>query len=290
MGNKENKENEANLKYFGNPEEILRRFEFLKEHEQGTVCLRDTPEYQIVVEKNGTQILMYFAQPDGDPLRRFSSGVMSRVDIEEPLNLTSVYTQAMMLSLLWKPEPSMVCVMGFGGGRIPMVLHHYFPRLLIESTEIDPAVLEIAEKYFGIVLDNRMRVHMEDARSFLSNRPSTTKYDIIFLDCFTGMGHHPFELSTEEFYDLCKKHLAQGGVVSSNIIENDTLFHKKMQMFTDSFQHVWRYRNPYGTNVFYGSENDISEEELVNRAKELLYRYDFEFPFIELLVSILRIK
>ena len=275
--------NSSNPAYFNNINAIRNRLQFLNDHKQGTVCLRNTKQYQIIVEKVGTQIQLYFAKPDNNINTPNISGIMSRVDIEAPLNLLGRYTQAMILNLLWKPNPNNIYIMGFGGGRIPMIFHHYFPELVIESTEIDPAVLDITMKYFGISLDDRMKVYIEDARGYLARQPASVKYDIIIVDCFTGVGLHPFLLSTSEFYFLCKDHLVDGGVVATNIVESDPLFKQKIHTMVSSFRYVWRFNHPDVADVFFGCDEDIQRNELTHRANELFERYCFEFPFCELL-------
>jgi len=103
---------------------------------------------------------MYFS--DGDKF----SGIMSRIDLIHPLKLLGLYTQAIMLSLAFVENPKKIYMIGFGGGRIPMIFHHYFPDVIVESTEDDSEVISLAHKYFGVNEDNRMIVHNQDGRGF----------------------------------------------------------------------------------------------------------------------------
>ena len=41
---------------------------------------------------------------------------MSRVDLTDPLALLGIYTQAMVLSLIWVNNPKNLFMLGFGGG------------------------------------------------------------------------------------------------------------------------------------------------------------------------------
>jgi len=47
-----------------------------------------------------------------------------------------------------------------------MIFHHYFPDVIVESTEDDSEVISLAHKYFGVNEDNRMIVHNQDGRGF----------------------------------------------------------------------------------------------------------------------------
>src|SRR5215471_12396351 len=109
--------------------QILERLEPMAAHDQGVVFSQNIGDYQILVLKAGTQIQLYFAKPSENVDELNMSGIMSRIDVERPLSLLGLYTQAMMLSLLWNSEPSRAYMMGFGGGRVPMVLHYYYPNL-----------------------------------------------------------------------------------------------------------------------------------------------------------------
>ncbi len=261
--------------------DIFERLKPMAAHPQGVVFSQNVGDYQVLVLKAGTQIQLYFAKPSENVNELNMSGIMSRIDIERPLSLLGVYTQAMILSLLWNPEPTRAYMMGFGGGRVPMVLHHHCPNLTIESTETDRVVVSLAKKYFGIALDDRMPVFVREGREHLKDQPAGVRYDAIFVDCFTGAGLHPYSLSTTEFYDLCKAHLTDGGVVVSNLIATDSMFGRKVNTFVNSFKHVWHFENE-NADVFFGGHRDLSLNDLQHKAEELEKRLGFDFPFAEL--------
>jgi spermidine synthase len=248
---------------------------------QGLIERRSRSGYELLTIKEGSQIQLYFAAAGAPEL----SGIMSRVDLNRPLHLLGIYTRAMLATLMWRPDARRVCHIGFGGGRIPMVLHHYFPRIVIESTEIDAEVVRLARRWFGIRPDERMPVHIEEGRSFLARQPETIRYDSILVDCFTGSGQHPYSLSTREFYELTRSHLAPGGVVATNLDASDPLFEQKVATIQASFAHVWRYGTE-GANVCFGSEDRVGRDTLRRRAELVLRRARFSFPFAELLDSL----
>ena len=248
---------------------------------QGLLERRSRSGYELLTIKEGSQIQLYFAAAAAPEL----SGIMSRVDLNRPLHLLGIYTRAMLATLMFQPDARRVCHIGFGGGRIPMVLHHYFPEVVVESTEIDAEVVRLARRWFGIRPDERMPVHIEEGRSFLARQPETVRYDSILVDCFTGSGQHPYSLSTREFYELTRSHLAPGGVVATNLDASDPMFEQKVATFHASFAHVWRYRTE-GANVCFGSDTPIGLDTLRSNAELVLRRAPFGFPFVDLLDSL----
>jgi spermidine synthase len=248
---------------------------------QGLIERRSRSGYELLTIKEGSQIQLYFAAAGG-PAEL--SGIMSRVDLNRPLHLLGIYTRAMLAALMWKPDAGRVCHIGFGGGRIPMVLHHYFPQMMIESTEIDPEVVRLARRWFGVRPDERAPVHTEEGRGFLARQPETVVYDTILVDCFTGSGQHPYTLSTVEFYELARSHLAPGGVLATNLDASDPMFEQKVATIQASFAHVWRYETEEA-NVCFGSDAPVGLDTLRRHAGLVFGRAPFSFPFVELLDS-----
>ena len=241
--------------------------------------------YELLTVRDGSQIQLFFASGGAEP---DMSGIMSRIDVSQPLHLLGLYTQAMILAMAWVPDAERIYHIGFGGGRIPMVLHHYFPNLATESTELDREVVRIARRWFGIEQDERMQVFVEDGREYLERQPKGVEYDAILVDCFTGSGQHPYALSTEEFYRLTREHLSPGGVVATNLVSSDPLFEEKWSTMASTFAHVWRYETD-AANVFFGSDEDIPLDELKARGRSIYARAPFSFPFIELFEDLVEV-
>ncbi len=246
---------------------------------QGLLERRSRSSYELLTIKEKSQIQLYFATAGGPA---DVSGIMSRVDLNRPLHLIGTYTQAMLAALMWKPDARLVYHIGFGGGRIPMVLHHFFPEMVILSTEIDDEVVRIAQCWFGVEQGERMQVFVEEGRSFLARQPATVKYDIIFVDCFTGSGQHPYSLSTVEFYELTRSHLMPGGVVATNIVASDPMFAQKWLTMQAVFAHVWHCQTGVA-HVFFGSDEPVGLDQLRVQAERIFRRAPFSFPFVELL-------
>jgi spermidine synthase len=90
-----------------------------------------------------------------------------------------------------------------------------YPAMTIDTVELDPAVVNIAYRYFALPRDERIRVTIAEGRRFLEKSDET--WDIILVDAYDD--HEiPRRLITEEFMMLLHQHLAPGGVVAYNFI------------------------------------------------------------------------
>jgi spermidine synthase len=207
---------------------IKARLAWLQTQPDGEIERCSAGQLTLVVIKHGTQIGLFFKNQRGT-----LDGPMSRIDIEQPLTLLAPYTQALLLALLWQPTPARIAVLGFGGGRIPLVLHQHLPNTLIESVDIDPAFVRIAERFFGVAYDSRQQVHIGDGRAFLNQvRP---RYDIIIVDAFSDASDNLDHLATVEFYQICRKHLTPSGLLAINMLRSDVLVAPKVSALATIF-------------------------------------------------------
>lgn len=134
------------------------------------------------------------------------------------------YARMAMASLLFVPEPSTILVIGLGGGTIPIALNELFPAAIIDTVEIDPAVVEVAKEYFGLKPSPQLIVHTQDARVWTKRASHrTTKYDIILLDAFNGE-YIPEHLMTQEFLKEIQALLSDRGVMISNTFALSDLY------------------------------------------------------------------
>ncbi len=251
-----------------------KRLEWLADKPSGIILYEPSAKHEIVIRKEGSHIHLIFLDPTADI-------IMSRMDIQNPLFLLAPYAQAMMLGLLWASEPRRVYVIGFGGGRIPMILHHYFPDVVVESAEIDASVVAIAREYFGTELDARLRVVIQDGREYLAGHNPDLRYDMIVMDAQRGTSDSPYHLATREFYQLCGDHLNPDGVVVANVLPEDSLYWEKVKTMVACFRTVHSVVVE-GTNVFFLSNGaDPCQGEWVRRAEAIESKHRFLFPFAE---------
>src|SRR5215831_12849130 len=149
------------------------------------------------------------------------------------------YTRFMTASLMYAKDVHSVLEIGFGGGRTTWYLHRYLPNAAVTSVELDPTVVELAKKYFGIKEEPSFAIVNRDGRLFLSE--SRERYDIILIDAYRGP-FVPFHLLTKEFYQIVKDHLADGGVVAQNVEPSTMLFDSAVKTISAVFPQLDFYR------------------------------------------------
>ena len=110
------------------------------------------------------------------------------------------------------PKAKRMCLIGFGGGTVALVMAQQ--GIAVESVEIDPAVAEAARRYF--VHGARLPVAVEDGRMFLRHTPPG-QYDAVFLDAYAGEAP-PAHLFTLEAWRTVRRTLAPGGAGMANLI------------------------------------------------------------------------
>ena len=138
----------------------------------------------------------------------------SVVKVGDPTHLELAYAPVMLTGLALTPNAQRVLIVGLGGGSLPMFFRHYYPDLEIDVVELDPAVANVARRFFEFREDAKLRVHIQDGRRFIEEcrRP----YDVIFLDAY-GADDIPYSLITQEFLRAVRRAVAPGGLVTANI-------------------------------------------------------------------------
>ena len=257
---------------------ILQRLAWLEKQPDGIIFCQDSGVHYVVVRKYQSHIKLALVEK----VNLHTDLLQSVLDLNNPLHLVSEYTQAMLLGLVWQSQPQRIYMAGFGGGRIPLVLHHYFPETVIECADVDPIAIEAATKCFGVQLDDRLTVAIQDGREYLEQQKPDIQYDIIMTDVFFGNGYFPHRLATKEFYQVCEKRLSSEGVVLVNLLQRDEFYAEKIKTFQSVFSQVcvcpWKDIN----SVLIGSNSAILEkDEIVARAKYLQDGYQFSFPLTD---------
>jgi spermidine synthase len=146
---------------------------------------------------------------------RFDASLQSAMWKDDPFRTRFRYTDYFSLGLAYKPDAENVLFVGLGAGSSPKLMWRDFPELQIEVVEIDPVVVDVGYRYFGVPRDPRLEVRAGDGRQFLAK--DERKWDVIVLDAFFA-DTIPFHLVTQEFMELVEQRLAPGGVVVTNAI------------------------------------------------------------------------
>ena len=198
---------------------------------------RDSAYHQISVLEDGLNRYLRFN-------RSFQGGMVIRDPFESPF----LYTSYAHLARVFHPTLQRVLLIGLGAGTIPKRFTRDYPDVTVDSVELDPAVVEVAKRFFEVKEDVRHRIAVADGRVFL--RRSEARYDVIILDAYFAEGI-PFHLATKEFLELVRDHLAPGGIVVSNIIgamegSNSTLFRALYKTYASVFPGLYAFPTAFG--------------------------------------------
>jgi spermidine synthase len=167
--------------------------------------------------------------------RRSREYLESAVDLNDPLRLVVPYTRTLFAPLFIDPDPERVLMIGLGGGGFHRLFAYAHPHALLHTIELDPKVLELAQRYMGFRELERTPVTIQDGRIFVKH--DTQQWDWIVLDAFRG-GFVPPHLKTQEFYRECAERLTERGVLVSNLHDGTKLFASDLKTLASVFPQV----------------------------------------------------
>lgn len=158
-------------------------------------------------------------QEDADGIRTLRFGgptgaIQSSMNTADPAALVLAYSRYAMCSLALVDQPRRILIVGLGGGSMPRFLREAIPSARIDAVELDPAVADVAKKFFHIQEDDKLKIHVGDGRKFIEQ--SRDQYDLIFLDAY-GEDSVPYALATHEFYSAVNARLTDNGLCVSNL-------------------------------------------------------------------------
>ncbi len=146
---------------------------------------------------------------------RFGSSFQSETYVKDPFKTAYGYTDYFFLGPAYKPDARNMLFLGLGGGSAPKRVWRDFPELKLQVVELDPVVVDVARRFFGVPDDPRLPIAVSDARQYLERNPA--RWDVIAIDTFFEDGV-PFHLTTREFLELARDRLTPGGVIVTNLI------------------------------------------------------------------------
>lgn len=243
-------------------------------HAQGQLLeSRESVYNNIYIRESGDLVIMQF----GKNRRYWTESVYDRTD-DRVLPVT--YTRYMTVALVYPENLTSILEIGLGGGRTAAYLNLHMPQMPILSVELDPDVVELAEKYFAVKPSETFRIQTRDGRIHMVRDRST--HDVIMVDAYRGP-FVPFHMLTREFYLTAKRRLKPGGILAQNIEPTTMLFDAAIATLASSFDVVELF--PAGGNVVAIAYDgpQIDGDTLAARAEALQAEYGFHYPLPQLL-------
>ena len=138
------------------------------------------------------------------------SSTIGAEDLKSGLGLLG-YQRVVGLLPWFNLEGKSALLIGLGSGHLINTFSNF--DIKTDSIEIDPAVVEAAEKYFNF--NPTGQVIVGDARYQVKKLEK--KYNFIVHDCFTG-GAEPIHMLSLEMIRELKANLASGGILALNFV------------------------------------------------------------------------
>lgn len=173
-------------------------------------------------------------------------------------DLALAYTRFYHLVMFYKPDHKNALMIGGAGYSFPQAYLRSYPEATIDVVEIDSGMTEIAERFFDLKDDPRLRVFHQDGRVFLNNTQGV-QYDVMFIDAFGSLFSVPYQLTTVEAVRDIHRVLTDDGVVIFNIgsaISGPASHFLRAELAT--------YRSVFAEIHLYKVRSDSADERLQN--------------------------
>lgn len=195
---------------------------------------------------------------------RFGNRVkQSSMDVQHPYVLNLKYTRDMVQALSLHPNPQKVLCLGLGAGSIPSFLHFNFPWMEIDCVEYNPAVIDVAYKWFRLPQCEQLKTFEDDALTYVAS--CDKEYDLIFIDTYSS-NKIPSHLKSDLFIQGVSDLLSSDGVAVSNIWINERTYENELNQWHRFFTNVFTRTNvpKSGNLVLFGTKADMRPEYIAD--------------------------
>ena len=155
--------------------------------------------YNIDTEYSRVQVFLSRDPVTGRPIRALATDpyfVQSAAFLESD-DLVLQYSRFYHLIRHFRPDFENTLIIGGAGYSFPQEYLKVYPHAHLDVVEIDPAMTDIARRFFGLKDDPQMNFVHEDARMYI-NRAASNQYDAILMDAFGSLFSVPHHLTTIE--------------------------------------------------------------------------------------------
>jgi len=164
----------------------------------------------------------------------------SYVDLDDPTHLEFRYAGLVAAAVDTQAPagPLDALYIGGGGFTLPRWLSAVRPGSTNTVLELDPELVEIAERQLGLDPAEIDRIEVGDARLTIDDTPDDA-FELVVGDAFGGESV-PWHLTTRQFYEVVRLKMAGDGVYAMNLIDYPPLGFARAEAATlrDVFRHV----------------------------------------------------
>ncbi len=161
-----------------------------------------------VVERDGVRSLHFGSYPR-----------QSSMAVDFPDNLELAYVRAMTAWMLFKePLSDEALIIGLGGGSLTKHLLYHFPDCRLKIIECRHSVIKIARSHFGLPLDARLKIIVDDGGRHLRQRVETyhQRFSVLLVDAFDHEGMAE-SINNKAFFEACQAVLKPDGILVINL-------------------------------------------------------------------------
>lgn len=165
-------------------------------------------------------------------------------------------------------------IIGLGGGGLLNYMHRYFKEESMTVIEIDPAIVQVAREYFGLIDDKtRLEIVVDDGLKFLKNKSSSEEqfqsilFDVDSKDKSLGISCPPKEFLENEVLTAVKALLPQHGVFILNFVcRDETIRDQTKETLKCFFPAVFSFKLEEEVNeIYYCWKDKLSLVEFEKR-------------------------
>ncbi len=190
--------------------------------------------------------------------------------LSNPNEFVFSYTRMMMGALYLNPHPQKILIVGLGGGVLPTALAKIYPDTAIDVVEIDPAVVKVAQEFFGFQPGGKVQVFEDDGRVFIKRAVKAgQRYDLIMLDAFDHE-YIPEHLLTREFLQEVKALLTTDGVLAANTFSSSRLYDHESVTYAEVFGDFYNLRVKLKNRVILKKQDGLLTKEAIQRNADQL--------------------
>jgi spermidine synthase len=225
---------------------------------EGTLWVADSPYNLVRVVRSGDWTILKLNDETGVHTIR-----------DERTGWTGHYYDDFALGPLLIPARRLL-VLGLGGGGSVASTRFTGPDIAIDAVEIDPKVVEAARRFFGLNPNDKLRIHIADARPWLAQ--TQEKYDLVHVDLYHGGPYIPFYLITVEFFEAVRAHMSPESLLMMNLFDispGRELLVRTIVTLKRVFPTVMALSVGHGNRMLLAFSKDTSEDAIRERLQNV---------------------